>query len=208
MDSVDRHHAALAQAAERGNHYIAAGRESHSAVEFNRRFVGLGANPFCPHRLRQLAMRFAARRDIDLALPRVQDFNRQVRRRAEAEQSDALARLHFSHAQAAKADDPRAQQRRGSQIIKRVRQRKHEVGARGSVFGVAAVHGVSGERGRVAEVFFVMAAVPAGAIRAADPRHANARTQRQFRRCSADDFADNLVAGNQTASGGSAVHLP
>ena len=106
-------------------------------------------------------MRFPARRDIDLALPRVQHFDRQVRGRAEPEQSYALAGLHFSHAQAAKADDPGAQQRRCSQVVKRIGQREHEVGARGSKLGVTAVHGVSGKSGRVAEVFLVVSAVPA-----------------------------------------------
>ena len=49
---------------------------------------------------------------------------REVRRRAEAEQSHALARLHAGHAQAAEADDAGAQQRRGLQVIERGGQRE------------------------------------------------------------------------------------
>ena len=143
-------------------------------------------------------MRFAACRNIHLALPRMQHFNRQVRRRSEAEQSDTLAGLHFRHAQAAKADDPSAQQRSGAQIVERAGKREDEVGARDSILGVAAVHGVSGECGCVAEVFLVMTAIPASAVGAADPRDADARCPAATPASApADHVANDLVAGNQ-----------
>jgi hypothetical protein len=64
----------------------------------------------------------------------MQHRNRQVRRGAEAEQADALARLHSRDAQAAEADDAGAQQRRGVEVVQRVRERIDEVGAGQRVF--------------------------------------------------------------------------
>ena len=195
MDGIDRHHAALPQAAERRDHHISAGREGNRPVEFDWWPLGFGANPGRSHRPCQLAMRLSPRRDIDLALPGVQHFNRQVRRSSEAEQSDAFPRLHFRDPKAAKADDARAQQRRGPQIIQLSGQREDKVRAGGCVFRITTVHRIASERGRVAEVLFAALTIPAGAVGAADPRHAHARAQRQLGCRAGDDVAHNLVSG-------------
>ena len=91
-----------------------------------------------------------------------------MRRRAEAEQPHTFAALDAGHAQAAESDDAGAQQRRGFEIIESRGQRNREVRARHGILGVAAVHGVSGEGGRIAQVFFAAAAVLAGSV---DPGH-------------------------------------
>ena len=49
-------------------------------------------------------------------------------------------------------------------------KREGEVGAGQGVLGVASVYGVAGEGGVVAEVFHMVAAVPAIPIDAADPQ--------------------------------------
>jgi hypothetical protein len=69
-----------------------------------------------------------------------------------------------------------------------------EVGADERVFGVAAVDGVAGEGGIVAEIFFVAKAEGAGAVRAADPGDADAHALRTVGRGAFDDFAYDLVA--------------
>ena len=96
-----------------------------------------------------------------------------MRRRAEAEQPHALAALDAGDAQAAESDDAGAQQRRGFQIVKSGRQRNREVRARHREFGVAAVHRVSGEDGRIAQVLLAAAAVLAGSVDAGHPGNAD-----------------------------------
>ena len=122
-------------------------------------------------------MRRAARRHVDLATPGPQHRNRQVRRRAEAEEADPLPALHARHPEAAKSDDAGAKQRRRVQIVQRIRQRKHEIGAGDGVLGIAAVDAVAGEGRSVAEVLHPAAAVRAGPIRAADPGDADTRAR-------------------------------
>src|SRR5579872_185780 len=97
-------------------------------------------------------MRLSTRRNIHVALPRAQHRDRQMRGRAEAKQSHALALLHSSHTQAAKSDDASTKQRRGVQIVKSLMQRKNKIGASECVFRVATCDGVAGERRRVAEI--------------------------------------------------------
>ena len=139
MDGVDRDHPALPQTRERRDHHVAARREGDGAIERTGGRSVSRPDPHRPQRFRQLAVRRAARRDVDLASPGPQHRNRQVRRRAEAEQPDPLAPLHARHAQAAKSDDAGAKQRRGVQVVQRIRQREHEVGAGQRVLGIAAV---------------------------------------------------------------------
>src|SRR5258708_24036534 len=55
---------------------------------------------------------------------------------------------------------------------------------------------VSGERGRVAEIFKALAAIPAGSIHTADPGDADASAAGQVGRALVHDFADDLMAGN------------
>ena len=82
---------------------------------------------------------------------RDRDLRDQVRRRAEAVESDA--RGVAGHAQRAVADQSRAQQRRGVHVIDACGQREAVVGAGNGVLRIAAVARVAGELRRVAEVF-------------------------------------------------------
>ena len=82
-------------------------------------------------------------------------------------------------------------------IIESCRQRNHEIAAGQCEFGVAAVDGVAGEGGRVAEVLATPEAVPAGSVRAADPGDAHAGAEWKCRRVSICDFPDDLVTGYQ-----------
>ncbi len=140
-------------------------------------------------------MRSAARRNIHVAVPGMENGNHQMRRRAEAEQADALAALDSGDAQAAKADDARAQQWRGVKVIKLGRQRIDEVAARDGILRVAAVDGVSGEGGRVAEVLEAAAAIGTSAVDAAHPGNADAAAERKFWPGAVFDGADDLMAG-------------
>ena len=74
-------------------------------------------------------------------------MNRKVRRCTEPEQSYAISFFYSRHAYRAKTYDAGAEQRSGVQIIQRGRNRKAKISSGQSVFSVAAVHGVSGERG-------------------------------------------------------------
>ena len=81
--------------------------------------------------------------------------------------------------------------------IERLRQRKHKIRTRYSILGVAAIHAIAGEGRRVTEIFEIVAAVPALALRAANPRNAHSRSHWQLRCSRAGNLADNLMAGNQ-----------
>jgi hypothetical protein len=82
-------------------------------------------------------------------------------------------------------------------VVEGVGQRVDEVGTDEDVFGVAAVDGVAGEGGVVAEVFFVAEAEGAGAVCAADPGDAHAGACGEFGGCAFDDFAYDLVAEDE-----------
>ena len=118
-----------------------------------------------------------------------------MRGRAEPIETDALARLHARDAQRAKADDARTQKRCRVEIVEPVVERVHEVAARDHGRRVAAVDVVARERRCVAEILATLATEPAGAVRAAEPRDADARTDRDValaRRL--DHRADDLMA--------------
>ena len=87
-----------------------------------------------------------------------------MRGRAEAVETDALARLDAGDAQGAKPDDARAQQRRGVQVVERGGQRVDEVVARDDVFGVAAVDVVAGVARVVAQILARVRAEEAGSV--------------------------------------------
>src|SRR5271166_1972987 len=142
-------------------------------------------------------MRSPARGDIDVALPGAQNFNGQMRRGAEAEQSNALSGLDPGHAETAEADDSGAQQRRGMKIVERRWKRKNEIGAGQRIFRIAAVDAVSGERRRVAKVLHVAAAIPATPVGASNPGDANAGAHGKLGSGACDNVADDLVAGDQ-----------
>ena len=98
MDRVDRDDSTFTKAAERRDHHVTTGREGNRAVKFAGWLVGFSANPLRAEGLRQLLVLLSARRDINITLPRVQDIDGKMRRRAEAEEPDPLALLHFGHA--------------------------------------------------------------------------------------------------------------
>jgi hypothetical protein len=71
-----------------------------------------------------------------------------------------------------------------------------EVGADGGEVGIAAVDGVAGEDGVVAEILQPGAAKPAIAVDAADPGDADARADGERGGSTLDHLADDLMAGN------------
>ena len=145
----------------------------------------------------QLLVRGAAGGDVDFAVPGFEDVDGEVRRGAEAEEADTIAGGDFGHAQAAEADDAGAEQRGevGGGLI--FGERDEEVGASDGVFGIAAVDGVAGVGGMVAEIFAVLAAEGAGAIDATEPGDSGAvaDADRVDARAELFDARDNLVAG-------------
>src|SRR5580700_1509087 len=153
MDRVDRDDASFSQAGERRDHDVSAGRKRHSAIEFDRRLVGFTAHPGCSQTGSQLTMGSATRRDVDLAAPGMQNRNRQMRRCAKSEQSNAVARLNAGYSQTAKPNDAGAEKRRGVEVVQFRRQFKYKVAARRGILRIAAIDGVSGEDRRIAEVF-------------------------------------------------------
>src|SRR5271163_434552 len=84
VNCVDGDHAAFAQARESGDDYISARSKCDRAVEFDWRFVHFVAYPCGSERTGQFSVRVPASRNIDLALPRSQNRNRQMRRGSEA----------------------------------------------------------------------------------------------------------------------------
>jgi hypothetical protein len=57
----------------------------------------------------------------------MQNRNRQRSRAAEAEQANALPRLHPGNTQAPKTNDTRAQERRNVDLVEALRQRERKV---------------------------------------------------------------------------------
>jgi len=203
MDRVDRDHPALAQSRERRDHDLAGRREGDDAVQFLGRFFILMANPFRAQRFGKFAIGAATGDDVDIALPGLQDRNRETGGTAKAVETHSLARLDARHTEAAKTDDAGAEQGRDVDIVETGGQGKCEIGADERVFGVASVDAIAGEDRLIAEIFHVVAAVPAVAIDAAHPGNADARAGRelagqQIGRGAFDDFADDLVAGDET----------
>ena len=115
----------------------------------------------------------------------------------EAKEADAVARLDSGDTQAAKADDSGAQQRRGVQIVERIGQWKHEVGARGGELGISAIDRIAGKGGRIAKILPASRAIRAGAVDSADPGHSDPGPERQILVCAIHNLADDLMAGDQ-----------
>ena len=63
--------------------------------------------------------------------------------------------------------------------------------------GVASIDRVSGEGWMIAEVFHVVLAIPAIAVDAAHPGDADSGAERKIFCGSGDNFADDLMSGNQ-----------
>jgi len=113
---------------------------------------------------------------------------------AKAVEAYTVTGFNAGHAQAAEADDSGAEEWGGMDVIQVCGQWEDEIVVRLGVLGVAAVDGVAGEGGGVAEIFLTSLAVGADAIGAADPGDADAGAERQFWRCAIDDVAYDLVA--------------
>jgi hypothetical protein len=92
-------------------------------------------------------------------------------------------------------------------IIERRRKGNNEIAARGCEFGVASVDAIAGEGGRVTEILITLEAIPAGSIGTADPGHTHAGAKWKFRRGSAGNLTDDLVAGYQWLTPGSEFAL-
>ena len=202
MDGVDGDDAAFAQRGERGDHHIAAGGEGDGGVEGDGRTFGVVADPGRAHGARELLVRGAARRDVDLAIPGFEHFDGEVRGGAKAEEADAVAGGNFRDAQAAEADDAGAEQRGEVDGGGFFGKRDEEVGAGDGVFRIAAVDGVAGVGGVVAEILAVLAAERAGAVDAAEPGDAGAMTDADGVDAGAEffDAADDLVAGRDSVA--------
>jgi hypothetical protein len=97
---------------------------------------------------------------------------------AEAEQSYALAVIYARYAQASKANDSGAQQGRGMKIVKLCREWKNKIRASECILGVSAIHGISGERGVIAQILPPAPAIRAATIHAAHPGNADTRPLR------------------------------
>ena len=91
-----------------------------------------------------------------------------------AEAIDAEARRVAGHLQRAVADQPGAEQRRCFGVAVAFRQMEAVARVGDRVRGVAAVDLVAGEARAVAEIFAAVAAIGAGAVGPAEPRHADA----------------------------------
>src|SRR5580658_3826 len=141
-------------------------------------------------------MRVATRRDINLAIPGLQNSNRQMRGCAKAKKSNPLAGFNPRHAQAAKTNDAGAQQWRGVQIIQFPGELEYKVVARRCILRVAAVDGISRKDRSIAKIFQSAAAIRAGSVYTSDPGNSNPSADRQVRRSALDYVAHNLVAGD------------
>ncbi len=83
------------------------------------------------------------------------------------------------------------------QVVELTGKREDEIGARDSVFGVTAIYRVAGECGRVAEIFETEATIAAGAVGSTHPGDADASAGRKFGGGSGNNFADDLMAGDE-----------
>src|SRR5579871_208721 len=110
MNRVDRNHSAFPQARKRSHDHVAGRREGHRAIEFNGRLFGLVSHPCGSQRLSELAMRLSSSRNINFAIPRLKHLDRKVRRRAEAEQTNAFSSLNPGYSQASETNDAGAKQ--------------------------------------------------------------------------------------------------
>ncbi len=88
------------------------------------------------------------------------------------------------------------------EIVEAGGQRKDEISARDGILGVAAVDRVARENGRVAKVLHASTAVRASAVDSADPGDADARADGVLGGGSFDDFAYDLMAGNDILTQG------
>ena len=127
----------------------------------------------------------------------MQHLNGKMRRRAKPKEPNFLSRLHARYPQAAKSNNARAQERRSIKRIECRGQRKNKIRASRGKLRVPAIHAISSERRRIAEILEIVPAIPARAVRAANPRHTNVRPNRECAGSSANNFSDDLMPRNQ-----------
>jgi hypothetical protein len=197
VDGVDGDDASFAETREGAEDDRSAGGEGDGAVELDGRLVVFGADPSGSEGGGLLTMVFAAGGDVDLAVPVTEDFDGLTGGGSEAEEADMFAGLGSRDAEAAEADDAGAQEGCDVGVVEGGRQGIGEVGADESVLGVAAVYGIASEDWVVAEVFFVAKAERAGAVGATDPGDAYSHASGAVGSCAVDDFAYDLVAGDE-----------
>jgi hypothetical protein len=125
------------------------------------------------------------------------ELRHDVRRRAEAVEAEPprRPRLH----QRAVADEAGAEQRRRLLIGKGRRNGETVALVGDRVGGIAAVARIAGEAGSLAEILAARNAEAAGAARPSEPRHADARAERELlgARAARRDRADDLVAEHE-----------
>src|SRR5262249_6180957 len=135
---------------------------------------------------------------VDRAAPVARDLNREVRRRAEAEQAEPSAGTDPGQSQRAVPDDPGAQERR--RVLRRDRAWEREDPARigRQALGVAAVSVATGEPRPLAEVLAPALAEPAAPAHPGHPADADAVPRREavHARSHLGDASRGLVAGH------------
>ena len=158
----------------RSDHYISAGCKGDRPIKLNGRLFAFRTDPRRAERFGKLAVRLASSRNINLALPRLQHVNGKMGGCAEAEQADAFSFFHACNSQSAKANDAGTEQRSGVKIVELSGNRKAEISAGQSVFGVATIHRVASKSWKVAEVLHFSTAICAGTIGTANPGNTHA----------------------------------
>jgi hypothetical protein len=85
-------------------------------------------------------------------------------------------------------------------------QRKSEVGANDGVFSIAAVYGITGKGGRIAEILQTQPTIPARAVGSSHPGNADTCADRKALRSSCRisgyDLTDNLMSGDYSGARG------
>src|SRR5208337_2328249 len=158
------------------------------------------ADPGCAERLSCIAVRLAAGDDIDLAIPGLENANGQRCRAPKTEETNAFSVLNSRNAEAAEANDARAEQGGDVEIVETRRQWKREVSTSRRIFRVAPIHRVAGKYGMIAEVLHVVAAEPTIAVYPTHPGDADARSEWQVQGCAFYHLADNLMTGDDVRS--------
>jgi len=197
MNCIDGDHAAFSQAGECADDHFSAGSEGDGAVELDGWFRIFVAHPGCAESSGASAMGFTPGDDVDLAFPGLQYGNREAGGTAKAEESNALGGFNAGDPEATETDDPSAEQRRDVDVVQSGGQWIDEVGAGERIFGITAVDGISGENRVVTQIFFAVKAISTIAVDSAHPRDSDSGSARQIRSRAGDDFANDLMAGNE-----------
>src|ERR1035437_6214816 len=189
------HASALALRFQRRRHQRAHRRENDGGIERLRRRLFRAARPHRAERAREvLRRRVALAREGEHApaLPD-RDLRQDMGGGAEAVEAERLA--FAGHAVAAPADQAGAQPRRDLGIVAAISKRKTKPRVGQHMCRIAAIAGVAGEHRRIAQVLGAAAAIRAYPAGRAQPRHADALTQRKSAdaRTRSGDAADDLV---------------